>query len=149
MCQAIKQPDPRTVETYCNGVVTIDTWVSLDALNQFRAQLPNTGPDNLTLRWVHSTGEPRMQTFKTTFWATNTGWAFLSYNGLVQFIVYGVNGAFYDANAQAINGRNVWAGATPLLPCANAAGFGSVTLLPNQVRPQLFLYNGVYIPQPN
>jgi hypothetical protein len=145
ICTRIAQPGIKTTEYIKNNALQIGITMPYDQVTTFAPQFPtNGGPDTLTITYTDQTGQPQGPlTLNLTFWMSDAGYCFISADGTKQFLIAGVNGAFFDANCTAINNRNITASATPLAGvCMNAGGYGYTTLLPNQVRPVTSIVNG-------
>jgi hypothetical protein len=138
----IVNPDPRTTENYTSPNLSIGVYMSLAGFNRIRGNIPASGPDTLTVTYSHQQGIPYVETYTLTLWMSDTGYIFISRDGLWQYLISGVNGPFFDQNAVTVNTRNTNASATALTACANASRYDYVQLLPNQVRPVTMIVDG-------
>jgi hypothetical protein len=142
-CVRLSQPSPKTVETISVGNLAIYIGMPFDLVNQYVAQIPNVGPDTLTVNYTDNLGQSGSFTRNVTFWMSDYGYVFLSVDQGTQFLVASNNECFWETNTANVNGRNVTAGATALLACCNQDRYDANTLQPNQQIPPLWIYNGV------
>jgi hypothetical protein len=141
-CVRLMEPDDGTVEQINANALTVYVDMPYAILRAYAGNLPGSGPDLLVVNYTDNLGQPQQFAANCWMWMSDAGYVILSADQGTQFLVSGVNGAFFDANALAINTRNANAGIPALLGCANASRFGYDTLLTNQVRPTVFIYDG-------
>ena len=144
-CVRLMQPDVNTTEYIVSGNLQIGITMPYDRLTNYVGQFPTGGgPDTLTIAYTDTMGQTQGPlVLNVTLWMSDTGYCFISQDGTKQFLVAGVNGAFFDANYASVNARNVAAFAPALATqCTNASGYDYTTLLPDQIRPVTFIVNG-------
>lgn len=144
-CYRLAEPNSKTDEQIDDDALSIYVTLPFDIVNRYASMIPSTGPDTLVISYTDYMGQAGSLTRSITFWMSDAGYVFLSADRGSQFLIAGVDGAFFDDNALNVNARNTQAGAIALLPCENASRYGANVLLANQSRPDVWIYDGVYI----
>jgi hypothetical protein len=153
-CRRLAEPSSQTIEqnsgtSFPLRNLTITISMPFDLVNQYVAQIPNTGPDTLVVNYTDNLGQHGQFSRNCTLWMSDFGYILLSTDQSKQFLVASSNASFWQSNALTINARNNTAGAPPLLPCCNTDRYDANTLRPNQAIPSLFVYDGVVLTNPS
>lgn len=142
-CARLAEPSSKTIEQISMaGNLSIFITLPVAIVTRWASKIPNSGPDTLVINYTDYMGNAASLTRSLTLWMSDSGYVFLSPDQGTQLLIAGVNGNFFDANATQINNRNALALAPGLLPCCNPPRYDAPKLLPNQVRPQLWIRDG-------
>lgn len=131
--------------SYAGGRLTIAVRLPIDRLQREQGNFPASGLDNFVASYTDAQGQAGTYTYPVTFFASDSGWIFVSLDGAKQYMVYGVNGAFFDQYWSTVNSRNLGSSASSLQPCGNIARYSNDTLLPNQLRPANWVRDGIFV----
>jgi hypothetical protein len=140
------EPSPKTIEqSVAGGNLYVTVTMPFGILNKWLPLMPSSGPDVLVINYADTLGQVGIVSRNVTFWMSDSGYVFVSSDGSTQFLIGGVDGPFFDANALAVNARNVTALAAALLPCCNPARYDAAVLVTGQVRPVTWIHDGVLL----
>jgi hypothetical protein len=137
------EPDDATVEQYVDGNLSIYVDMPYIVARNCIPNLPTTGPDTLTITFADSLAQQTVWSTNCSMWMSDNGYVIISADNGKQYLIASVQGGFFDANAAAINARNIAANIPQLMPCANALRYDAPAVLPNQTQPQTWWYDGV------
>jgi hypothetical protein len=145
-CVRLTEPDIKSVEQIAAGALTIYVRMAYTILRAYQPIFPTGGPDKLVIAYADALGQVASLVVNCWLWMSDNGYVFLSSDcGSAQFLVASNNGAFFDANASAVNARNAAAGQQGLLPCSNADRYDWPVLTTNELLPNIFWRDGELI----